>query len=438
MVRRIGWLTALASTFMLAGLTGCGSDLKLPGGAGGGGGGGGAGGRVYVGQETCRSCHGDVSTHWDATRHAKALAALQTIKQDKPACLPCHTVGYGEASGFKTAAETPKLGNVQCENCHGAGSEHAAKPSAANITRNVPAATCGSCHTDAHHPTYDEYEESKHAKSISDLGTLSPSRDKCIACHSTEGFFYQLAAPTATRTSRQAPSRAKAELPITCWTCHDPHKKTDHGRQLRLGKRALCETCHRLSTASPLDAVPITSTPRHGQSLVYEGTGGLKPNGTVAGLKLTGPNSAHTAAAADGCATCHVYGEKVTSPNQGNPNNTGHSFEANYRSCTQAGCHPKTTRALTDGADPAVMAKRDAAKAQVQAGLAACKPYLTAGDPLYVDPTKLSVPDFNNYNVAKWDYTMVLNMDPSLGVHNLKYSLALLSTAKAVLEALPR
>ena len=39
-------------------------------------------------------------------------------------CIGCHTVGFGEPSGYRRAYGEDKLTDVGCESCHGPGSEH--------------------------------------------------------------------------------------------------------------------------------------------------------------------------------------------------------------------------------------------------------------------------------------------------------------------------
>lgn len=92
----------------------------------------------YVGSTTCKPCHTPQFVTWEKTTMAKAFEVLRPgervdAKLDAdldpdadyttdPECLRCHTVGYGEPTGFTSIEETPDLAGVGCETCHGAGS----------------------------------------------------------------------------------------------------------------------------------------------------------------------------------------------------------------------------------------------------------------------------------------------------------------------------
>ena len=99
----------------------------------------------YVGAEqNCRMCHSDIYAGWQKTAHARAFADIETAGKSKdPACLQCHTTGYGQG-GYVDEATTPNLKNVQCEACHGPGSEHNGDKS--KINGDPPARTCAKCH----------------------------------------------------------------------------------------------------------------------------------------------------------------------------------------------------------------------------------------------------------------------------------------------------
>lgn len=94
----------------------------------------------YLGVRKCKMCHMKQYKAWQKTKMATSFENLKAgvkVEAKKKAgldpdrdyttdanCLKCHTTGYGEAGGFKSLTETPKLINVQCEGCHGPGSEY--------------------------------------------------------------------------------------------------------------------------------------------------------------------------------------------------------------------------------------------------------------------------------------------------------------------------
>jgi len=79
----------------------------------------------YVGSAACAKCHEKVSEQWAGTRHATAFDALVKQKAEgDPACLKCHTTGFGLKTGFTSVEATPGHRNVGCESCHGPGKRH--------------------------------------------------------------------------------------------------------------------------------------------------------------------------------------------------------------------------------------------------------------------------------------------------------------------------
>jgi PKD repeat protein len=125
----------------------------------------------FAGSGACGSCHGDKYTTWRQTGHGVALSLLTSIGMGNNAsCLPCHTVGFGQPTGYTNSTLTPHLANVGCENCHGAAGWH--KDSDHSVIRpvvSIDPAICGSCHQDSHHPTYEEYGESLHSQVNDDV-----------------------------------------------------------------------------------------------------------------------------------------------------------------------------------------------------------------------------------------------------------------------------
>ena len=95
----------------------------------------------YVGIEICRMCHIPHFESWSETKMSNAFDLLRpnirgeaktkagldpkTDYTNNPACLMCHTTGFGQPGGFVSIDKTPGMTNVQCETCHGPGSIYA-------------------------------------------------------------------------------------------------------------------------------------------------------------------------------------------------------------------------------------------------------------------------------------------------------------------------
>lgn len=128
-----------------------------------------ANGASYVGNARCAICHTEAQAVWEKTRHAKAWATLEDAAVGDrygwpvphyPDCVRCHTVGYGNVSGFVNPEKTPALRDVGCESCHGAGSAHAANP-IDNELGSIGAASCLLCHDFEQSPDFDYAEHWK-------------------------------------------------------------------------------------------------------------------------------------------------------------------------------------------------------------------------------------------------------------------------------------
>ena len=80
---------------------------------------------VYSGTQVCASCHQQAHDSWSKTQHAHAFQTLKGKESDaNPKCIGCHTVGFGEPSGYLRKMKDTQMVNVGCESCHGPGSEH--------------------------------------------------------------------------------------------------------------------------------------------------------------------------------------------------------------------------------------------------------------------------------------------------------------------------
>lgn len=121
-------------------------------------------GATYVGSATCATCHAAEHEIWQGTKHAHAWQTLETAAADPdrygwpvtryPECVSCHTVGYGEVSGFVSPETTPKFKDVGCESCHGPASQHVANPALHKPLRG-DSLTCTQCHNYEQSPDFD-------------------------------------------------------------------------------------------------------------------------------------------------------------------------------------------------------------------------------------------------------------------------------------------
>ena len=224
----------------------------------------------------CGFCHPNTHAEWQTTRHAKALDTLDAIGQGtNPACLPCHTVGYGEAGGFIDRATTNALAGVQCESCHGAGGPHVSDVQ--NVMMRPPSSVkmldaqiCGKCHTKVIHSLFEEWQDSAHSgneeagaifwpeDSAAFVGNrttrvdetpVAPSRlASCGECHSGDArqLRFQEGVTITDRTLADLHKTSEAvheplivsDLhPQVCVTCHDPHKATGNGSSVAGARR---------------------------------------------------------------------------------------------------------------------------------------------------------------------------------------------------------
>ena len=106
---------------------------------------------AYVGSTTCAGCHPSSHKTWQASSHAKAFATLKKRDSDAdPKCIKCHTVGFGEPSGYLRKLGDSRLVNVGCESCHGPGSEHVRQRTTGNKVlfkyRPLGEGDCRQCH----------------------------------------------------------------------------------------------------------------------------------------------------------------------------------------------------------------------------------------------------------------------------------------------------
>lgn len=113
----------------------------------------------YMGVKWCTGCHSRESPNprlrvfhsWETSAHAKAWEVLPEEDRANPACLKCHSTGYGLP--WRTGTADADLRGVQCEACHGPGSHYYTW----NVMKNRPLALT--------------------------RGLVLPTREVCAKCH---------------------------------------------------------------------------------------------------------------------------------------------------------------------------------------------------------------------------------------------------------------
>ena len=104
----------------------------------------------YLGANTCARCHEAAFKAWDASAHARSLAALEHKSMETSTeCLSCHVTGHSDPEGY--ALNKADLGMVSCEECHGHGTTHGDTGFIAHPTPE----SCRVCHDKKNSPKFD-------------------------------------------------------------------------------------------------------------------------------------------------------------------------------------------------------------------------------------------------------------------------------------------
>lgn len=423
----------------------------------------------YAGSQACAECHEGIYNLESQTPHAYALPTLKAIHQDQnPACLSCHTVGFGLPTGFKAELTTPHLAGVQCESCHGPAGAHAANEM--DLTRRprleLAGQVCGGCHNTSHSPTFTEWQSSGHFAVVEDMNPANRI-SACGRCHSGSARLALMRGqnPAVAVTN-------DANVGITCAVCHDPHQthvwtnvltRLVETNQLRYPVAStnyfslttsatfsnrtdinVCAQCHNDRGA----AWDSTGRPPHHspQYNLLLGTVGLLPaNGSGTNFINCTTNShpaAHGTLIEKQCVSCHMPTRAFV--DEAHPGMSGHSFQVeSYESCTACHALPEL---LQDFTGLVVSSRIQQLKTQLDLWATTKAPgalrtkygalaweYTTPGElssgpagPTSAEqgqiPVRIKYARFNLY---------IINNDGSLGTHNALHVLALLDAAQA-------
>jgi predicted CXXCH cytochrome family protein len=334
-------------------------------------------------QTTCGNCHVETQADWKGTAHARAWADLTALGMpDVSSCQGCHTVSENGnmtpgPAGYN-AKQDAAYQDVQCESCHGPGITHVEAPDAGTAPlasihvdttlANAGVGACSACHQDTHHPQWEEWRQSMHAR----MGRHN-DEELCLQCHTGAGALEAWGIETSFKEMNDP-------LPvdgITCAVCHDPHDNTNPG-QLRYPLASsdpntqLCMKCHNRrsvpiamdSTRSSPEGQSGSNSPHGPQGPVLLATAGYQNPSSLDPAVLSPSTHGSITANPTLCAGCHVYGFPATDDAGNAVTATGHLFrpipcyvpgssvptdtirscayttaERSFKSCAQAGCH---------------------------------------------------------------------------------------------------
>ena len=415
--------------------------------------------------------------HWMQTEHASMFRNGLTGNISShygKSCMKCHTTGYNPTAAngnfaavmsqvgwtfptvladsnwanlYHASPQLAQLGTIGCESCHGAGDQHWGDPT--KISESLNASVCLQCHdsppneiegrmwlNSPHDSAYTEIQ-------ISDAPT--PNSSSCAQCHNGAGFVDYA-------TYGKMNQSTYAGIPLTCASCHDPHDASKPYQLRKVtadtltngfsitsgGVGQLCMNCHR-SRSSVASSIPKGWSSHFGphngpQTDMFWGQNGYQ----FGDNSITGLNT-HTQLT-DACVTCHMVSDtldkKATNLLGGHtwkmsgPDSTGNVVD-NTTACQS--CHGPITDfdqipAPYDYAGIAGNGPVPGVQTEVQAllnKLASLLPDSLVNGTISSSGAKALTP---NQLGAYWDYLLV-SKDGSFGVHNAKYTFALLTGA---------
>ncbi|MBI5928650.1 MAG: hypothetical protein HY862_05035 [Chloroflexi bacterium] len=367
-------------------------------------------------------------------------------------CAGCHTTGFKLDTG-KWEDE-----GVQCEACHGPGLAHVeaadhagSRPSEEELQEvrdaivvSPDAQICGQCHSQGTEPEnslpypvgylpgetlvhegvftltppedhqvwwasghgkqpnmqFNEWFNSAHANSLTNLKASEEAEDSCLECHSVDyrqqqALLAKYAAGEIEGTPPEAITVETAQYGVTCVTCHATHSDTPTADyMLTTEPYALCVECH---------SDDRTGSVHYPVQEMYEG------NAIVAGIEGI-PSGHFTAENGPDCLTCHMPTVPVESSTRYShalrPVAPGEAEEGEPDTCTS--CHTDLGQTY--------------AQNFIQNTQDEIHQRLVNAEAAYAQQT----------NPETWIRTILdfIGQDGSLGIHNFSYTDALLDKAE--------
>lgn len=230
--------------------------------------------------KNCVTCHADVQTVWETSRHQRGLTCNQCHSADVGVAAPLGEAGHNHTglnasgdcmtchmTGYDPVKNTWKAEGISCTACHkSVTAKHPNEP----MTTAREAQDCGTCHTE----TFFEWQVSKHRE----------SNMACVNCHDPHATTLKAATASDLCSkchqdrSQNFSHTAHAERGLNCADCHlgstgyagtEGHAKRDHSFNVTL---EACNKCHSYQMHDPATVHTTTAEPANavdaGQAVV--------------------------------------------------------------------------------------------------------------------------------------------------------------------------
>ncbi|MFC1555861.1 T9SS type A sorting domain-containing protein [candidate division KSB1 bacterium] len=174
---------------------------------------------AYYSEASCLGCHTVGFNRADSTI---ANGGFADLMEQHDWSFPDTKAATNWDSMLVNYPEVAQMANIQCESCHGPGSGHKGMTEDNRISANITENSCVKCHEGGHQ--YDGWKNSEHG-SDTEFRTYSGDRN-CTACHTGAGFI--------NRMDDDYNEDSVLGTNLGCQGCHDPHvEETDNPHQLR-------------------------------------------------------------------------------------------------------------------------------------------------------------------------------------------------------------
>ncbi|MGE5351003.1 MAG: cytochrome c3 family protein [Acidobacteriota bacterium] len=350
-----------------------------------------------------------------------------------------------------TGAKMEGLASIGCEWCHGPGKDHNGNKT--KISKSFGAGLCLQCH-DAmpHHSIGNAYNPSAHAMWPDGEHT---ARTACYPCHSGLAFqkWVDAGKPAQMTTTNIYSTNGveEGDVALSCTACHDPHGN-GNPKQLRTmsftslrngfavnntGKGAICMNCHnsrydvakKVTNTAPYFGFADHYGPHSNpQADMFYGQNAYQYGKTF-------DNYTTHAFMDDACVTCHMQDRDGLPNHEWSMTEEVNGVEKDRVEVCQR-CHGSSVTSFGDikGVDYDGNGKVEGVKTEVANLMAKLKSKLpidvTTGDVTGAMKDSLLVKGNKKLVAAIYNYLFVKS-DASQGMHNAKYTVALLQASLA-------